>query len=56
MNEANRVLFFFSVLFAEIINIIKNRNQMIKYGKNGSRLIELVISFELKKLFIIDDR
>jgi len=36
--------------------MMKNRNQIIKYGKNGSRLIELVISFELRKLFIIDDR
>ena len=55
-NEAMMVLFLFNFIFADMVYIVKKRNQIIRYGINGSRFIELVTLFDDKNPFIKAER
>ena len=54
--EAMIVLFLSSFLLDEIVYMIKKRNQMIRYGINGSKFIELVTLFDDKNPLISAER
>ena len=54
--EAKSTAFLLSFVWADMVYMMKNRSQMMRYGTKGRRFIELVTLLEDKKLSIRVDR